>query len=322
VEVIKSVTQFIEEIICRLEAWDDGTTPWFRGESDYSKHPKGHRPLCPKIAMYDHYHENYVLQSFRRKAGALANVPHEEDVHLWLFLAQHYGVPTRLLDWTEGALHALFFAINNEDNVNPRVYMLNPHKLNRLAGIETYPLNYPLIHDVPYTPLYVSLAWGNRLKDKLKGDNRLLSELKPQILQLEAHIRGIGNETSIKMADKLRRFASEHKDPVEIVLPVDLSIPIAFPATYQDQRMIAQRSCFTIHGTKLESIKDILRAKKVKLEEYLFEFPMDSTNRGRLLRDLSVLGISEASIFPDLDHLAKDLEIEIENDLNGKRNIK
>jgi hypothetical protein len=54
----------------------------------------------------------------------------------WYFLMQHYGAPTRLLDWTDSALVALFFALNSESKVpkdreDAAVWMLDPWWLNR-----------------------------------------------------------------------------------------------------------------------------------------------------------------------------------------------
>ena len=254
--MITSVTQLINTVKEDLQNWEEECMPWFRGES-------GNQPaLCPKIANYTYNQENYLLQSFRRQAGGLANVPPREHVDLWLFLAQHYGVPTRLLDWTEGALHALYFAINR-DNSYPRIYMLNPRKLNELAGLRTYSPNYPLSW-IWGGGLYVSLAWQNRKLDEGSKDFQIRNNL-------------------------------------------DLDIPIAFPATYQDHRMIAQRSCFTIHGVSLKPIEDILKKKDIDVNGYLYKYEIDSKAKASLLKELSILGISAATIFPDLDHLALDL---------------
>ena len=68
--MIKKVTKFISAIQVDLDNWGTNIKPWFRGESGYDD-----PPLCPKIASFEHFKENYLLQSSRRKAGGLGNVP-------------------------------------------------------------------------------------------------------------------------------------------------------------------------------------------------------------------------------------------------------
>jgi len=57
--------------------------------------------------------------------------PASNDAWEWYFLMQHYGAPTRLLDWTEGALIALYFAVkDNRGFYDSAVWMLDPYDLN------------------------------------------------------------------------------------------------------------------------------------------------------------------------------------------------
>jgi hypothetical protein len=58
----------------------------------------------------------------------------------WLFLAQHHGVPTRLLDWSENALMALYFACEpglegpDPDRSDGDVWVLLPNTFNETVG--------------------------------------------------------------------------------------------------------------------------------------------------------------------------------------------
>jgi FRG domain len=82
------------------------------------------------VGFFGEHDENQLLQMFRVKAPTFARgeVPSLERTDQWLFLAQHVGLPIRLLDWTESALLALYFALQNE---TPVVWMINPIELNQ-----------------------------------------------------------------------------------------------------------------------------------------------------------------------------------------------
>jgi len=80
-----------------------------------------------------------MRQEFQSRALQLIQGRIRTDKWEWYFLMQHYGAPTRLLDWTDNPLVAFYFAVaDHPGNRDAAVWVLNPWWLNRRLrrGIE------------------------------------------------------------------------------------------------------------------------------------------------------------------------------------------
>lgn len=88
-----------------------------------------------------------IREEFITHAPALCDVTPRNEWE-WYFLMQHYGAPTRLLDWTDGALIALYFAVrDNMGDRNAAVWALDPWWLNWrvIRRDEVVPVGDPLL---------------------------------------------------------------------------------------------------------------------------------------------------------------------------------
>jgi hypothetical protein len=81
-----------------------------------------------------------IIEEFKRRAPSFeSNLPKLEDHLSWLFLMQHHGSPTRLLDWSESVLVALYFAVTKNLKDDGELWALYPQKLNELSGFSGSP---------------------------------------------------------------------------------------------------------------------------------------------------------------------------------------
>ena len=99
-----------------------------------------------------------------------------------------------------------------------------------------------------------------------------------------------------------------HSEPVNgKTIPV-LELPTAiYPSTIH-ARIKSQKGCFTLHGYDKRDIETILQNKQLIRDQRLIKYIIPKENVNKIFHELNEYGITYATLFPDLDGLAKELK--------------
>lgn len=129
-----SLTDFVAAL-SKTSTGAAGEPLWYRGSgaAKYKLTPSLFRHPTTKSIEDILEMEARLLSRFKQRSVPFLPGHKLEDDWEYLFLMQHYDVPTRLLDWSENAWVALWFSLTSRA-VNPEyasVWVLNPGAWNR-----------------------------------------------------------------------------------------------------------------------------------------------------------------------------------------------
>lgn len=284
---LKEIKQWGDLYKFYIEQFTDNETEWvFRGDNpdpknkDASNIPNGAFKSRLERA-FDTYEikdeekrikiEQKLIREFRRKAPIHTNYRQENWLEC-LGLMQHYEAPTRMLDWTYSFFAGVYFAINTAKKGNCVIWALDSKWLATKCD-----------------------AFEKNFIDRFKG------EKKNKLQKLREDGRGHFENLLI------HHLLKEEKEPMVY----------AVNPYYLNERLSIQRGVLICPsriditwGKNLESMLKKENGGKCHLWRIRIEWKKVEVQK-EFLRRLYDMNINQASLFPDLDGLAKSLRTRV-----------
>lgn len=201
---------------------------------------------------------------------------------------QHFGLPTRLMDVSQNPLVALYFATDpgpkGEESDGAVTAFAIPE------GREKY-------FDSDSVSCLANLA---NMTSMEKDEIVRLRKLRLKGTTKEAEILRVNKENVYKRLHQFIRAEKSHF--LSIIDPIDLFKPYYVHPKMSNRRILSQAGGFIIHG--LVPTPKINFAHPIKETKFLIA----KDNKVPLRKALELLGISDSTLFPELDRAANRIK--------------
>jgi FRG domain len=273
-----------------------GQSLWvFRGHksTEYRLEPSIERAVATKPLPWPAI-EVKILEEFQSRAQmhlSPSDVPKAEDRLGWLGLMQHYGIPTRLLDFTLSPYVALYFALSNrtdEENKSPaEVWAIDAQALVNVAEKTSGDADR---EEAEYARRNASTIVS--VKTQGASLDPRFAATEADSLQYETASRSRMNSGAL-LATGIRRAHFIENGFVTFAMP-----PI------QNRRLSSQQGAFLFSGAEDRTFHDSLFRMMNGKANWYRRFQITNDGMLNVERELFKRNIHHLSLFPDMEGLA------------------
>lgn len=305
--VVSALNDEVVSRFCNIES-----ETWFRGQPDYSY------KLEPGIFRDDKYNEAEMYEEFIRRYPDHSSS--HKNIFEWLTLMQHYGLPTRLLDWSTNLLVALFFCCNENQNGDGAVFAFNPgSKLSE--GHDSWRFLEVLVSSRGRGHFYKQLikVADEELGEEAKINGITLKEWKADFIHLNNVYNDIDGASEFKSFEEWLDMPSQ-KSKAYSFIEGRFSKIYRFKPSHLNPRIRQQHGCFTMHGGKYFEDGGFIKINSMEQNENtLVKIKVKSSDKAKLLKELALSGITEANLYPEMEYQAKQIREHYKHSIIPKR---